>query len=99
MKGKVADKSQISLVDSEHHILGGLALTASIQQAPPLYSRLYITVEKGDVHYVASCPSLLGCIGQGSSKEEAVEELRWSIKQTLDRRGFAPTKDMELVEA
>lgn len=71
---------------------------AYAQQAALVYSRLFIRVEKGDVHYVASCPSMLGCIGQGPSKEEAVAELRWSIEQTLDRRGFVSAKDMQLVE-
>ena len=37
-----------------------------------------------DGFWVAECPSLLGCISQGQSKQEAVENIREAIEGYIE---------------
>ncbi len=36
--------------------------------------------------WIAECPSIPGCVGQGSSKEEALESVQDAIKLCLEVR-------------
>ena len=37
-----------------------------------------------DGYYVAECPSLPGCISQGKSREEAIENIREAIQLYIE---------------
>ena len=37
-----------------------------------------------DGYYVAECPSLPGCISQGKSREEAIENIREAIQLFIE---------------
>lgn len=36
-----------------------------------------------DDHWVVECPSLPGCVSQGPSKEEAIENIREAIREYI----------------
>ena len=43
-----------------------------------------IVISRGeDGHWVAECPSLPGCITQGGSREEAIENARDAVEQYI----------------
>lgn len=47
-------------------------------------------------YWVAECPSLPGCVSQGSTKEEAIQNIREAIEgyvQALQEDGIAVPKD------
>ncbi|PIN95542.1 hypothetical protein COU56_01285 [Candidatus Pacearchaeota archaeon CG10_big_fil_rev_8_21_14_0_10_31_9] len=47
--------------------------------------KLRIILEQDeDGYFIASCPSLPGCISQGKSRKEAVENIRDAIKGYLE---------------
>ena len=49
-----------------------------------------------DGYWVAECPSLPGCISQGKTKEEAIENIREAIKgyiATLEEDGLPVPDD------
>lgn len=63
-----------------------------------------VTIEQDeDGVYVATCPALPGCISQGTSREDAVENIRDAIEgylESLKKHGEAipPPIQEELVE-
>jgi predicted RNase H-like HicB family nuclease len=49
-----------------------------------------------DSYWVAECPSLPGCISQGKTKEEAIENIREAIKvyiEALEEDGLSAPED------
>ncbi len=49
--------------------------------------KLIITIERDeDGMLVVECPAIPGCISQGKTEQEAVENIRDAIKQCLDVR-------------
>ena len=47
---------------------------------------LDVVIEKDEDGYFAYCPSLQGCYSQGSTYEEAVENIRDAVKLNLEDR-------------
>lgn len=64
--------------------------------------RFHITISRDeDGVWVTECPSIPGCISQGVSKEEAVENIREAIALCLDVRaekGLPLTVETQQVE-
>lgn len=49
--------------------------------------KFVVTVEKDeDGAYVVECPAIPGCISQGRTEEEALENIRDAIRQCLEVR-------------
>lgn len=49
--------------------------------------KFVVTVERDeDGVYVVECPAIPGCISQGRTEEEAVENIRDAIRQCLEVR-------------
>jgi predicted RNase H-like HicB family nuclease len=44
----------------------------------------YITVNKNEYGYSASCPTLKGCHSQGDTEEEAIENVKIAIKEYIE---------------
>ena len=67
-----------------------------------LYVKLIVTLEKGEDGYiVAECPSIPGCISQGTTREEAIDNIKEAIALCLKARaelGFPPVVDTAEVE-
>ena len=70
-----------------------------------LYSMKYriITEQDEDDIYIAECPSLPGCISEGSSREEALDNIKDAIKGYLEslkkhNEPIPPAIEEELVE-
>ena len=61
-----------------------------------------ITIERDeDGVWIAECPSIPGCVSQGSTKDEAVENVRDAIKLCLEvraERGLPLTVETRQVE-
>jgi predicted RNase H-like HicB family nuclease len=54
-----------------------------------------------DGAWVAECPSIPGCVSQGKTREEAVENIREAISLCLEvraERGLPLTLEMQQVE-
>jgi len=54
-----------------------------------------------DGMYVVECPSIPGCVSQGKTEEEAIENIKDAIKQCLEvraERGMPLTVSMREVE-
>ncbi len=63
--------------------------------------KFLVTLEKGeDGYYVVECPSLPGCLSQGTTTEEAMANIREAIKGILDlrRRKGLPLPSLEISE-
>ncbi|MDA2917116.1 type II toxin-antitoxin system HicB family antitoxin [Nitrospinae bacterium AH_259_B05_G02_I21] len=49
--------------------------------------RFVVTVERDeDGAYVVECPAIPGCVSQGATEEEALENIRDAIRQCLEVR-------------
>jgi len=64
--------------------------------------RVLITQDE-DGMFVAECPSLPGCISQGKTREEAIENIRDAIRRYLEslkkhNEPIPPSIDEEIVE-
>jgi len=64
--------------------------------------RVLITQDE-DGMFVAECPSLPGCISQGKTREEAIENIRDAIRGYLENlkkhnEPIPPSIDEEIVE-
>ena len=61
-----------------------------------------VTLERGeDGVWIAECPSIPGCISQGSTRESAIENVRDAIKPCLEvraERGMPLTVETQQVE-
>ncbi len=61
-----------------------------------------VIVEKGeDGYYVVTVPSLPGCISQGKTKEEALENIKEAIElylEVLQEKELEKSKKAEIVE-
>jgi len=64
--------------------------------------RFIVTIERDeDGIFVVECPSIPGCISQGKTEEEAIENIRDAIKHCLEvraERGMPLTVSMREVE-
>jgi len=63
--------------------------------------KFLVTLEKGeDGYYVVECPSLPGCLSQGTTTEEAMANIREAIEGILDlrRRKGLPLPSLEISE-
>jgi len=49
-------------------------------QFPTMHIRQVILYRDEDGFYVAECPSLPGCVTQGATKEEALQNIREAIR-------------------
>ena len=62
----------------------------------------YVTVYRDeDGMYIAECPAIPGCISQGQTESEAVENIREAIKECLEVRkeqGMPLTVDLHRVK-
>ena len=61
-----------------------------------------VTIDRDeDGMYVVECPSIPGCVSQGKSEQEAIENIKDAIKQCLSirvERGMPLTVSMRQVE-
>lgn len=65
-----------------------------------------VTLEKDeDGYWVVECPSLPGCVSQGKSRQEALENIREAIvgwleveAETRQREAVQAHQDVELIE-
>lgn len=61
-----------------------------------------VVLEKGeDGYYVATVPTLPGCISQGKTKEEALENIKEAIElylEVLQEKELEKTNKAEIVE-
>ena len=49
--------------------------------------KLFVTMDRDeDGVWVVECPAILGCISQGSSKQEAIENIKEAIQLCLEVR-------------
>ncbi len=63
--------------------------------------KFLVTMERDeDGYYVVDCPSLPGCLSQGKTPEEALENVREAIQGILDlrRRKGLPVPAIEVSE-
>jgi len=64
--------------------------------------KFIVTVERDeDGMFVVECPSIPGCVSQGKTEQEAVENIKDAIKQCLEvraERGMPLTISMREVE-
>ena len=64
--------------------------------------RFIVTIERDeDGMFVIECPSIPGCVSQGRTEQEAVENIKDAIKQCLEVRaekGMPLTVSMREVE-
>ncbi|HDQ00521.1 MAG TPA: type II toxin-antitoxin system HicB family antitoxin [bacterium] len=64
--------------------------------------KFIVTIERDeDGMFVIECPSIPGCISQGKTEQEAIENIKDSIKQCLEvraERGMHLTVSMREVE-
>ena len=64
--------------------------------------KFVVTVERDeDGAYVVECPAIPGCISQGDTEEEALENIRDAIRQCLEvraERGMPLTVTVRQVE-
>ena len=49
--------------------------------------RIVVEVDEDDV-YIVSCPALKGCYSQGTTIEEAIENIKDAIKLHIEARKF-----------
>lgn len=61
-----------------------------------------VTIDRDeDGMYVVECPSIPGCVSQGKTEQEAIENIKDAIKQCLSiraERGMPLTVSMRQVE-
>ena len=64
--------------------------------------KFIVTIERDeDGIFVAECPSIPGCVSQGKTEDEAMENIKDAIKQCLEvraERGIPLTVSMREVE-
>ncbi len=64
--------------------------------------KLTVTLDRDeDGIWIAECPSIPGCVSQGSTREEALENVKEAIQLCLDVRaeqGFPLTIETQQVE-
>ena len=64
--------------------------------------KFIVTIDRDeDGAWVAECPSIPGCVSQGKTKEEALENVREAIEQCLEvrsERGMPLTVETRQVE-
>lgn len=49
--------------------------------------KLFVTIDRDeDGAYVAECPAIPGCVSQGSTEAEALENIQDAIRQCLEVR-------------
>ena len=64
--------------------------------------KLLITLEKGEDGYIiAECPAIPGCVSQGKTEKEALENIREAIESCLEVRlekGIPLTVDIREIE-
>ena len=64
--------------------------------------KFIVTIERDeDGMFVVECPSIPGCISQGKTEQEAIENIKDAIKQCLEvraERGMPLTVSMREVE-
>ena len=64
--------------------------------------KLKVVIEKGkDGYYVVTVPSLPGCISQGKTKEEALENIKEAIElylEVLQEKELKKLKKAEIAE-
>ena len=48
--------------------------------------KFQVLLTKDDDWYVAECPSLPGCVSQGRTQQEAIENIREAIELSLEVR-------------
>ncbi len=64
--------------------------------------KFLVTIERDeDGMFVVECPSILGCVSQGRTEKEAVENIKDAIRQCLEvraERGMPLTISMREVE-
>ena len=64
--------------------------------------KFVVTIERDeDGIFVVECPSIPGCVSQGKTEQEAVENIKDAIKQCLEvraERGMPLTVSMREVE-
>ena len=64
--------------------------------------KLKVVIEKGeDGYYVVTVPSLPGCISQGKTKEEALENIKEAIElylEVLQEKELKKVKKAEIAE-
>jgi predicted RNase H-like HicB family nuclease len=64
--------------------------------------RLHVVFEKGeDGYWVVECPAIPGCVSQGKTRGEALENIKDAIQACLEVRrqlGMPPTIEVEEVE-
>lgn len=64
--------------------------------------KLHVIIEKDEAgYYVAEVPALPGCLSQGKTKEEALENIKEAIEGWLEvmesKYTFDPSKAIEVV--
>ena len=58
-----------------------------------------VVLQKSDEGYAVSCPGLPGCVSQGVTEEEALENIQDAIREYLDvNRELAPGSETRGVE-
>jgi len=49
--------------------------------------RLFVTIDRDeDGVYVVECPAIPGCVSQGSTEKDALENIRDALRECLDVR-------------
>lgn len=64
--------------------------------------KFIVTIDRDeDGMFIVECPSIPGCVSQGKTEQEAIENIKDAIKQCLEvraERGMALTVSMREVE-
>ena len=64
--------------------------------------KFVVVIERDeDGTYIVECPSVPGCVGQGKTEEEAIENIKEAIKACLEVRaekGMPLTVDVKEIE-
>ena len=61
--------------------------------------KFIVTLEQDEEGwYVAECPALPGCVSQGQSRAEAIENIREAIEASLETRKAHGLGQLEVVE-
>jgi len=55
-----------------------------VEHVEQLTMKFRVTLIESDEGFAVSCPALRGCHSQGSSKEEALENIRDAIREWLE---------------
>ncbi|MDX2180073.1 MAG: type II toxin-antitoxin system HicB family antitoxin [Bryobacteraceae bacterium] len=55
---------------------------------------LRVVLIKSEEGYAVSCPALLGCLSQGESRQEALDNIRVAIREWFGIEGSEPVPEV-----